>query len=104
MVVYGDCHAIVRSIDLAWGGSVPLFVVVSVNIVVRCACVFGFLCLEVWDFRGRFQGFVSLPCVPRMVGLRLWHPGEMWAEWLWQVSFSFARLCVQWGGTAGEGL
>ena len=81
MAVYGDCHAIVRSIDLAWGGSVSLLVAVSFDVVVRSADAVGFLYLEVWDFRGRFQGFVLLPCVPRVVGLRPWHPGEMWAEW-----------------------
>ena len=94
MVVYGDLHVIVRSIDLARGGSFPLLVVVPINVVVRSADAVGSLYLEVWDFRGRFQGFVLLPCVPRVVGLRPWHPGEMWAEWLWLVSFDFARLCV----------
>ena len=58
MVVYGDPHVIVRSIDLVWGGSIRLLVVVSVNIVVRSTYAFGSLYLEVWDFRGRFQGFV----------------------------------------------
>ena len=36
MTVYGDCHVIVRSIDLAWGGSIPLLVTGSVSVVV-CA-------------------------------------------------------------------
>ena len=77
MAVYGDYHAIVRSIDLAWGGSIPLLVTGSVNVVVQSTCAVGSLYLEVWDFQGRFQGFVLLPCVPRVVGLRPRHPGEM---------------------------
>ena len=50
MVVYGDPHVIVRSIDLARGGSIPLLVVVPVNVVVRSAYAVGSLHLEVWDF------------------------------------------------------
>ena len=61
MAVYGDCHAIVRSIDLAWGGSISLLVTGSVNVVV---CARGIL---------------------ERCGL---------SEWLWMVSFGFARLCV----------
>ena len=49
MAVYGDCHAIVRSIDLAWGGSVSLLVAVSFDFVVRSACAFGPLCFVVWN-------------------------------------------------------
>ena len=49
MAVYGDCHAIVRSIDLAWGGSVPLLVAVSFDILVRSAYDFGSLYFEVWN-------------------------------------------------------
>ena len=57
MVVYGDLHVIVRSIDLARGGSIPLLIVVPVNVVVRSADAVGSPYLEVWDFRGKIPEF-----------------------------------------------